>query len=150
MKLEFSGSPVIAAPRERVWQHLMDPHFVAQSTPGVESVEALDSTRFRVISGFGAGSVRIRFPMDVELFDIVKGKSARMRLRGAAAGSTIEVVSNIRIGDAGTGSSQLHWSATSEISGTVANIGARIMEATARKLTERFWSDFARRASEGP
>ena len=148
MKLEFSGSPAIAAPRERVWERLMDPHFVAQSAPGVESVEAVDPTHFKVISGFGVGSIRVRFTMDVELFDIDAGKSARMRVRGKAPGSAIDVVSNLQVDDAGSGNTQLKWSATSEVSGTVANVGARLMEGTARKLTEQFWTDFAQRVSQ--
>ena len=148
MKLEFSGSPAIAAPRERVWERLMDPHFVAQSAPGVESVEAVDPTHFKVISGFGVGSIRVRFTMDVELFDIDAGKSAKMRVRGKAPGSAIDVVSNLQVDDAGSSGTQLNWSATSEVSGTVANVGARLMEGTARKLTEQFWTDFAQRVSQ--
>ena len=148
MKLEFSGSPAIAAPRERVWERLMNPHFVAQSAPGVESVEAVDPTHFKVISGFGVGSIRVRFTMDVELFDIDAGKSAKMRVRGKAPGSAIDVVSNLQVDDAGSGGTQLNWSATSEVSGTVASVGARLMEGTARKLTEQFWTDFAQRVSQ--
>jgi carbon monoxide dehydrogenase subunit G len=148
MKLEFSGSPAIAAPRERVWERLMDPHFVAQSAPGVESVEAVDPTHFKVISGFGVGSIRVRFTMDVELFDIDAGKSARMRVRGKAPGSAIDVVSKLQVDDAGSGGTQLNGSATSEVSGTVASVGARLMEGTARKLTEQFWTDFAQRVSQ--
>jgi carbon monoxide dehydrogenase subunit G len=148
MKLEFSGSPAIAAPRERVWERLMDPHFVAQSAPGVESVEAVDPTHFKVISGFGIGSIRVRFTMDVELFDIDAGKSAKMRVRGKAPGSAIDVVSKLQVDDAGSGGTQLNWSATSEVSGTVASVGARLMEGTARKLTEQFWTDFAQRVSQ--
>jgi carbon monoxide dehydrogenase subunit G len=147
MKLEFSGSPAIAAPRERVWERLMDPHFVARSAPGVESVEAVDPTHFKVISAFGVGSIRVRFAMDVELFDIDAGKSAKMRVRGKAPGSAIDVVSKLQVDDAGSGT-QLNWSATSEVSGTVANVGARLMEGTARKLTEQFWTDFAQRVSQ--
>jgi len=148
MKLEFSGSPAIAAPRERVWERLMDPHFVAQSAPGVESVESVDPTHFKVISGFGVGSIRVRFTMDVELFDIDAGKSAKMRVRGKAPGSAIDVVSKLQVDDAGSGGTQLNWSATSEVSGTVASVGARLMEGTARKLTEQFWTDFAQRVSQ--
>jgi uncharacterized protein len=148
MKLEFSGSPTIAAPREEVWERLMDPHFVAQSAPGVESVDAIDPTHFKVVSGFGVGSIKVRFTMDVELFDIVARESAKMRVRGKAPGSAIDVVSNMKLQDAGPGSSQLTWSATSEVSGTVASVGARLMEGTARKLTEQFWTDFARRVSQ--
>lgn len=148
MKLEFSGSPAIAAPRERVWERLMDPHFVAQSAPGVESVQVIDPTHFKVVSGFGVGSIKVRFAMDVELYDIVDGRSAKMRVRGKAPGSAIDVVSNLQVDDAGSAGTQLKWSATSEISGTVASVGARLMEGTARKLTEQFWTDFAQRVSK--
>ncbi|HEY3012891.1 MAG TPA: carbon monoxide dehydrogenase subunit G [Gemmatimonadales bacterium] len=148
MKLEFSGSPTINAPRERVWQRLMDPQFVAQSAPGVESVNAVDPTHFKVISGFGVGSIKVRFTMDVELFDIVAGQRAKMRVRGKAPGSAIDVVSSMQIGDMGPTTSRLTWSATSEVSGTVASVGARLMEGTARKLTEQFWTDFAQRVSQ--
>lgn len=147
MKLEFSGSPTIAAPRDLVWERLMDPQFVAQSAPGVESVVAVDPTHFKVISGFGVGSIKVRFKMDVELFDIIAQQSAKMRVRGKAPGSAIDVVSSMQLQDASQGS-QLNWSATSEVSGTVASVGARLMEGTARKLTEQFWTDFARRVSQ--
>jgi len=148
MKLEFSGSPAIAAPRERVWECLMDPQFVARSAPGVESVQTIDPTHFKVISGLGVGSIKVRFTMDVELYDIQDGRSAKMRVRGKAPGSAINVLSNMQIDDHSAGGSQLNWSATSEVSGTVASVGARLMEGTARKLTEQFWSDFAHRVSQ--
>ncbi len=148
MKLEFSGSPEITAPRERVWERLMDPHFAAQSAPGVESVEAIDPTHFKVVSGFGVGSIKVRFVMDVQLFDVVPNKTASMRIRGKAPGSAVDVVSRLEIQDSGRGRVRLNWSASSEISGTVASVGARLMEGTARKLTEQFWTDFARRVGE--
>jgi len=148
MKLEFSGSPEIAAPRDLVWQRLMDPHFVAQSAPGVESVEVIDPNHFKVISGFGVGSIKLRFTMDAELFDIVPNQSAKMRVRGKAPGSAVDVLSRLELQDGGPGKVRLNWSATSEMSGTVASVGARLLEGTARKLTEQFWNDFAQRVSQ--
>ncbi len=149
MKLEFSGAPEISAPREKVWERLMDPNFVAASAPGVESVEAVDPTRFKVVSGLGVGSVKIRFKLDVELSDIVPPERLKMAARGKAPGSAVDVVSNVRLEEAGNGRTRLNWSATSNVSGTVASVGARLLEGTARRLTEEFWTDFARRVSAG-
>jgi len=149
MKLLFSGAPVITASPQKVWERLLDPDFVAASAPGVESVEALDATHFKVVSAFGVGSVKVRFKLDVELFDIVEGQSLKMRARGKAPGSAVDVVSELRLEDLGDGKTRLNWSATSEVSGTVASVGARLLEGTARKLTEQFWTDFARRVSAG-
>jgi carbon monoxide dehydrogenase subunit G len=125
----------------------MDPNFVAQSAPGVESVDTIDPTHFKVMSGFGVGSIKVRFAMVVELFDVVDQESAKMRIRGKAPSSALDVVSSMQIKDAGSNGSQLAWSATSEVSGTVASVGARLLEGTARKLSEQFWTDFARRVS---
>ena len=149
MKLNFYGAPEISAPSSVVWSKLLDADFVAASAPGVESVEQVDPTHFRVISGLGVGAVKVKFKLDVELFDIVEGERLKMRARGKAPGSNVDVVSDLRVEDAGDGRTRLNWSATSDVSGTVASVGARLLEGTARKLTEQFWTDFARRVSAG-
>jgi carbon monoxide dehydrogenase subunit G len=150
MKLDFSGAPEITASPQTVWQKLLDPDFVAQSAPGVESVERVDPTHFKVISGLGVGAVKVKFKLDVELFDIVEGERLKMRARGKAPGSAVDVTSALKVEDAGGGRTRLNWNATSDVSGTVASVGARLLEGTARRLTEEFWTDFAQRVSAGP
>ena len=149
MKFEFSGAPMITASRQVVWDKLLDPDFVAASAPGVESVEALDPTHFKVVSGLGLGAVRVKFNLAVELFDMVDRRSLTMRARGNGPGSTVDVVSTVRLEDAGDGLTRLNWSATSDVGGPLARVGARLLEGTARKLTEDFWTDFARRVGGG-
>jgi carbon monoxide dehydrogenase subunit G len=148
MRLEFAGAPTVTASREVVWTRLMDPNFVAASAPGVESVEPVDPTHFKVISGIGVGPLRVRFQLDVELSDVVPLERLRMTALGRAPGSEVDTVSSVRLEPLGTGRTRLNWSATSTISGTVAELGARLLEAAARRLTEDFWTDFARRVSE--
>lgn len=148
MRLEFAGAPTVTASREVVWTRLMDPNFVAASAPGVESVEPVDPTHFKVISGIGVGPLRVRFQLDVELSDVVPLERLRMTALGRAPGSEVDTVSSVRLEPLGNGRTRLNWSATSTISGTVAELGARLLEAAARRLTEDFWTDFARRVSE--
>lgn len=148
MKLHFSGSPEVKAARVIVWQRLVDPRFVAESAPGIESVEVIDETHFRVISGFGPRAMRARITLDGELFDLVPGVSAKMRLRGNGPGSLIEVLSTISVRDVGPEKVRLEWTATSELTGGLANVGVRLLEGVARKMTEQFWDDFARRVGD--
>jgi carbon monoxide dehydrogenase subunit G len=147
MKLEFSGAPVIDAPRNEVWARLMDPDFIAASAPGVETVEAVDATHFNVISGLGIAAVRLQFRLEVELTDIVEQERLRMVALGRGPGSEVDVVSNVRLEDAGPGRTRLQWAATCTVGGVLAGLGTRLLEGTARRLTEDFWTDFARRAS---
>lgn len=148
MRLEFAGAPEVTASREEVWNRLMDPNFVAASAPGVESVETVDPTHFKVISGIGVGPVRVRFQLDVELSDLVPLERLRMTALGRAAGSEVDTVSSVRLEPLGNGRTRLSWAATSTISGAVASLGPRLLEGAARRMTEDFWADFARRVSE--
>lgn len=149
MRLELSGAADIAAPRREVWERLMDPQFLAGFAPGVESVQALDATRFKVITGVGLGAVRLRFKLDVELSGVVPPERLRMSARGRAPGSAVDVACDVRLAEAGDCRTLLYWSAGSTISGVLAGVGGRLLEGTVRRLTEEFWNDFARRVGAG-
>ncbi|HYC33732.1 MAG TPA: carbon monoxide dehydrogenase subunit G [Gemmatimonadales bacterium] len=150
MKLEFSGAPEIIATRQKVWARLTDPDFVAASAPGVESVEKLEPGHFRVASGIGVGTMRLPFRLEVRLLDAVEPDSLRMHAIGTGAGSSVDVLSDLRLEAAGDGRTRLRWSATTDVTGAIANLGPKAVEVAARHLTEQFWSDFARRAGGAP
>jgi carbon monoxide dehydrogenase subunit G len=81
MHLAFSGSPVVQATRLQVWLRLLDPTFLAQSVPGVESTEPLDSTHFEWFPGLEL--VGSKF--------VLRRRSCSPTLKGAiaAAGSRV-------------------------------------------------------------
>lgn len=148
MRLEFSGAPEIAAPPEVVWKRLLDHEFVASVAPGVESVQPIDERHFKVVSGFGVGAVKVKFQLDVELSDMRPPTSLKMSARGKAPGSEVEVSTTLEIESVPPGRSRLKWSAGSEVRGTVASVGARLLKGTAKKLTESFWDKFAERVGQ--
>ena len=148
MRLEFSGAPEIAAPPNVVWRRLLDYEFVASVAPGVESVQAIDDRHFKVVSGFGVGAVKVKFQLDVELSDVKPPKSLKMTAHGKAPGSGVEVSTALEIEPVPPDRSRLKWSATSEVRGTVASVGARLLKGTAKKLTATFWDEFAARVGE--
>lgn len=146
MKLEFEGSLGVEAPIQQVWNRLMDAEFVASCAPGVEGVETIDPTHYRVKTLLGVGSVRIRFAMNLELADLSPPERARMVVSGTAPGSAVQADSTVRLSE-GESQTRLDWSVNSEVRGTVASTGARLLKGTARKLTEQFWNTFAHRVS---
>ena len=136
MKLAFAGSPEVRAARSDVWRRLLDPHFIAASAPGVDSVEVLGPNRFRMNLGFGVALLKLHFALDVGFHDIVSEESARMEARGAASGTTVSMDSSIRVEELGPRLQRLHWSAETAVEGTLAGVGARLVEGVARRLTE--------------
>jgi carbon monoxide dehydrogenase subunit G len=143
MRLSFAGAPDITADRATVWQALLDPHAVARAASSIESVERVDETHFKVVAALGIGALKLRFTLNAELFDIVEGRTARLRVRGKAPGSTLDATTSFRLEEIEPRCIRLHWQADSDVGGTVASVGARLLEGTARRLTEEFWRDFA-------
>lgn len=148
MRLSFHGAPEVGAAIAEVWPRIIDPHFVARHGPGVESVEVLDPRHFKVITAFGVGAMKLRFGIDVELVDVNPPNFFTMKARGKAPGSAVEVTAELGLEAIDATRTRLSWKADTDISGSVASIGARLMEGTARKLTEQFWTKFAASITE--
>ena len=146
MLLHFSGSPIIKASREQVWAHLLDPHFIAGATPGVDRVDVLSPTHFRTQLGLGLAFVKLQFDLDVKLENLVEPVSATMLMQGAAAGTSMQTTSTIELEPLGTDQVRLHWNAESLLDGPAAKLGGQLVEGAVRHLLERFWAEFAERA----
>lgn len=146
MRLEFSGAPEVAASREKVWLSLLDHEFVASCAPGVESAEAIDDTHFKVVAAVGVGPVKLRFQMDVELSDLNPPLHAAMTAKGKAPGSNVHVDTSVDLEEVGPDRTRLGWQSKTEVHGSVASVGARLLKGTTRKLIDDFWQEFTTRA----
>jgi len=147
MRLSYSGSTEVGAPPEVVWQRLMDPEFVAAAAPGVERVEQLDDSHFKVFSAFGLGALKLHFTLDVELLEVLAPRQVTMRAHGKAPGSVADVTTSIELAEAVAGRATMNWKSECDVSGILASVGGHLLEGTARKLTEQFWQDFAARCA---
>jgi carbon monoxide dehydrogenase subunit G len=148
VRLALSGTQEIAAPADTVWRHLLDHQFIAAAAPGVESAERIDPEHFRVTASLGVGSIRLRFALQVELFDVRPSSSLRMSVKGSAPGSALRAEAGATIASAGPLASTVDWTIASDVHGSIASTGARLLQGTARKLTVEFWETFAKRAAE--
>ena len=81
---------------------------------------------------------------------MIEPERVKIRARGKAPGSNVDVVAAVHLEEAAAGLIRLNWTADTDLNGTVASVGARLLEGTARKLTEQFWQDFARRVAAAP
>ena len=146
--MEFEGVQTVAAPIKVVWERLLDADFVASCAPGVDKVEAIDDSHYKVIAMLGAGTIQLKFAINLELADLVPPTSARMVVRGNAPGSALSAESGVKLSEDGPKSTSLAWTVGADIRGTVASTGARLLKGAAKKLTEKFWTTFAKRAAK--
>jgi len=132
--VEFSGSLEIKAPRDRVWAFVVDPEQVGWCGPGVESIEPVDATHYKAKAKLGIGVISARFAVDLELAATEPPDRAVIAARGQAPGSAVDGTGEMRLSGPVDGPTTMDWHASVAISGTIASVGARLIEGTANKL----------------
>ena len=132
--MRFEGSVPIRAPRERVWAFVTDPAQVGQCGPGVEKIEVIDPTHFKATAKVGIGFISARFVVNMEFADQQPPDRATIKAHGQAPGSAVDATAEMLLSDGADGSTVMDWSADVNIAGTLASVGARLIEGTANKM----------------
>ncbi|OGO58750.1 MAG: hypothetical protein A2V85_15205 [Chloroflexi bacterium RBG_16_72_14] len=132
--MQFQGTVEINAPRDRVWAFLMDPDRVGSCGPGVESIEVVDAEHFKARAKVGIGFISARFNVDMTIAERTEPERAVIKAHGQAPGSAVDATANMALSGPGEGPTTMDWSADVTISGTLASVGARMIEGTANKM----------------
>jgi carbon monoxide dehydrogenase subunit G len=132
--MKFAGTVDIDAPRDRVWAFVTDPNQVGQCGPGVESIEVIDDRHFKATAKVGIGFISARFIVNMEFAEVNAPDDATIKAHGQAPGSAVDATAQMRLSDSATGGTTMDWDADVNISGTLASVGARLIEGTANKM----------------
>jgi len=132
--MQFSGTVDIKAPRDKVWAFLIDPDQVGSCGPGVESIEVTDETHFRAKAKVGVGFISARFVVDMTMAELDPPTRALIKAHGQAPGSAVDATATMTLKDGPDSGTTMDWSADVTISGTLASVGARLIEGTANKM----------------
>jgi carbon monoxide dehydrogenase subunit G len=132
--MKFSGQLEIEAPRDKVWAFVIDPNQVGQCGPGVESIEIIDDTHFKATAKVGIGFINARFVVNMELAEQQPPDRAVLKAHGQAPGSAVDATASMTLSDGAAGGTVMDWSADVAIAGSLASLGARLIEGTANKM----------------
>lgn len=132
--MHFEGTVQIAAPRDKIWAFLIDPNQVGSCGPGVESIEVIDDTHFKATAKVGVGFISARFVVNMEMADLEPPDRALIKAHGQAPGSAVDATATMNLSDGEDGATRMDWAADVNISGTLASVGARLIEGTANKM----------------
>ena len=132
--MHFEGAVQISAPRATVWAFLVDPNQVGSCGPGVESIEVIDETHFKATAKVGVGFISARFIVNMEMAELEEPDRAFIKAHGQAPGSAVDATATMQLSGDPAGPTTMDWSADVTIAGTLASVGARLIEGTANKM----------------
>lgn len=141
--MKLSGVVGIAAPKAAVWAALNDPDVLARCIEGVETLTRVsddDGERLEGKMNAKVGPVRATFTGHVRLTDVVEGVSYRLvgEGKGGVAGFA-KGDADVMLSDTPEGHTSLSYEVRSSVGGKLAQLGARLIEGTAKSYAEGFF-----------
>ncbi|WIM14038.1 carbon monoxide dehydrogenase subunit G [Enhydrobacter sp.] len=141
--MEIKGEYRIAAPREKVFAALNDQAVLQACIPGCESLEKLSDTEMTAKVRLRIGPVSATFNGKVTLSDIDPPNGYKISgegqggVAGFAKGGAV-----VRLADDGD-VTVLTYDVDAQVGGKIAQVGARLISGTAKKLADQFFGKFA-------
>ncbi len=141
--MEIKGEYRIGASREKVFAALNDPAILQACIPGCETLEKLSDTEMTAKVRLRIGPVSAAFGGKVTLSDIDPPNGYRISGEGqggvagfAKGGAVVRLTQD---GD----DTVLNYDVDAQVGGKIAQVGARLIQGTAKKLADQFFGKFA-------
>ncbi|HEX5079148.1 MAG TPA: carbon monoxide dehydrogenase subunit G [Geminicoccaceae bacterium] len=141
--MDMRGEYRIPAPRAQVWAALNDPAVLKASLPGCESLERLSDHEFAATVAAKVGPVRAKFNGQVTLSDLNPPESYKItgEGKGGAAGFA-KGGADVTLVEEAAEITLLSYTARADVGGKLAQLGSRLVDATAKKMADEFFENF--------
>lgn len=136
MPVKIQGEHSFDAPREAVWEALMDPEVLARTLPGAEKLERVGENQLAGALDMRIGPVQGKFQGTVTMTDVRPPEGYHLSLKGTGAAGFVEGSGTIRLTDAGAGTT-LHYDVEAQVGGRIAGVGQRLLDSSARVVTRQ-------------
>jgi carbon monoxide dehydrogenase subunit G len=147
--MDMSGSETIPAPINAVWRALNDPDVLRQCIPGCQSLEKTSDTEMAATVVLKVGPVKAKFEGAVQLSNLNPPYS--YTISGEGKGGLVGFAkggADVSLAEDGPNATILSYTVKADVGGKIAQLGSRLIDSTAKKLAEQFFSSFGAKAAE--
>ncbi len=137
MKIE--GIHQLDAPRERIYQSLTNPEVLRRCIPGCERLELTDENTFATTIRAGVGSIKGVFDGTVRLEDLRQPEHFRIVVEGKGAPGFLKGSGDLDLEEDGN-NTRITYSGDVQVGGTIASVGQRMIQATAKMMAGQFFT----------
>ena len=141
--MELHGNRLIPAPVATTWAALNDPETLKACIAGCESLERTGDDAYTAVVALKIGPVSARFKGNLKMTDIdpPNGYTINFDGQGGVAGFG-KGSADVKLIAEGEAATRLAYEARAQVGGKMAQIGSRLIDATAGKITDDFFKAF--------
>lgn len=146
--MDITGEERISAKREVVWQALNSPNVLRKCIPNCESLDKKSPTEMMATVKFKVGPIPATFKADVTLANRNPPESYTIAVdgQGGLAGSAKGTCDVKLVADGDE--TVLTYQVGAQMSGALAKLGAKMIDASARKVATSFFKKFGKIAAK--
>jgi uncharacterized protein len=140
--MKISGSSTLAVPPDRAYQMMQDPEVLARAMPGCESLEKIGQDEYRMKMKMAMASISGAFDGKVRITDQQPPTTFKLIVEGAGKIGFMKGEGLLKLTSSGDGTEVL-YEGDVQVGGTIAAVGQRLIDATARMMIKRFFDKLA-------
>lgn len=148
--MDMSGERRIPAPRQKVWEALNDPATLKACIPGCDSLEKVGENDLKATAAIKIGPITAKFAGKVTLSEIdpPNGYTITGEGQGGVAGFA-KGGAKVKLTDDGD-ATLLTYEVKAQVGGKIAQLGARLIDATAKQMSDQFFDRFTAALTPAP
>jgi carbon monoxide dehydrogenase subunit G len=147
--MELSNTRSVPAPPQTVWNALNDPAVLRDCLPGCESFERGADGAYTVVMAARVGPVSARFTGRMTMSDVDAPRSYTLHFEGqGGAAGFARGQAHVALAPEGEQHTSLTYTAKAQVGGKLAQIGSRLVDGAAAKMTEDFFARFVARVAQ--
>jgi uncharacterized protein len=141
--VKISGSHTLAVPQENAYQMMQDPEVLARAMPGCESLERIAENEYSMKMKMVLASLSGAFEGKVRIADQTPPSSFRLIVEGSGRPGFINGNGLLKLAPTPDGGTEVNYDGDVQVGGTIAAVGQRLLDGTAKLLIKRFFDNLA-------
>ncbi|TXG80402.1 MAG: carbon monoxide dehydrogenase [Thermomicrobiales bacterium] len=144
--MQLSGEYTFDAPRQVVWDFLMDPAVLEACLPGAEGMTEVGPDEYTATMKVGIAMIKGTFTGKVKILDKVEPVSYRMEVEGSGPQGQVSGVGTLEL-VMQDNQTTVRYAGDANVRGTIARVGARMIQPAARQIVGQFFNCLESKAS---
>ena len=140
--MKLVGSYKLNTKKETVWKALNNPDILKKCIPGCESFDKQSENNFNASATNQIGPMNATFSGNIVLSNIKENESYTLSGEGQSPVGFVNGSADIKLIEE-NGETTLHYQVNANVGGKIAQLGSRLIDGVAKKMSDYFFGRFA-------
>ena len=144
MAIRLEKKYILDIPQQNVWAAIMDPETLAEILPNCKSLDPIGDHNFDANIEIKIGPIKGQYKSKLALFDLDPPNGYKFDVNGDGSKGQMRGTGEIMLSTQ-DGRTEFIFTATGSVSGVIARVGQRLIEATGKRLMDQGFENFKKR-----